>query len=441
MRKNRENQLPLSPLWPDHQLAQELKLISEILDENPSITDLVLQDLCDTVSSKNGAGGLTAEQVLRCAIVKQMHQFSYEKLAFHLSDSQSFRAFCRLPYGYTPSKTALQENLSKIEDSTWQQINRVLVSWAEQQGLERGRKIRVDATTVESDIHYPTDSQLLYDGIRVLTRLLKRLSQRQSVSFVDHSRRAKRRCLNIHNSRGQKRQKHYQDLLKVARQSRTYARRALEQARHWSDPLSQALAQALAHYVALLEQVIEQTRRRVLEGEKVPAAEKVVSLFEEHTDIIEKGARESIFGHKLYVTVGKSSLILDALLVKGNPADSQQVQPLLERQRDLYGRYPRQASLDGGFASPDNLKWAQEQGVRDVAFAKKCGLEIQDMVRSSWVYQQLRRFRAGIEGCISTAKRVFGLTRCLWKGWAHFQRYVHLSVVSYNLVVLARLLL
>ena len=117
------------------------------------------------------------------------------------------------------------------------------------------------------------------------------------------------------------------------------------------------------------------------------------------------------------MTIGKSSLILDALLVQGNPADSQQVEPLLRRQCQLYGRYPRQASFDGGFASLNNLKWAKEEGVQDVAFAKKCGLTIENMVRSSWVYKQLRRFRAGIEGCISTAKRVFGLSRCLWKGW------------------------
>ena len=322
-----------------------------------------------------------------------------------------------------------------MEDSTWQKINRVLVSWADQEGLEKGRKIRVDATSVESDIRYPTDSQLLYDAIRVLTRLMRRLSQRQSVAFVDHSRRAKRRWLNIRNSRGERRRKHYQDLLQVAGKTRSYAREAIQSAEAWSDPISQALA----HYLDLLERVMDQTQRRVLGGEKVPASEKVVSLFEEHTDIIEKGARESIFGHKLYVTIGKSSLILDALLVQGNPADSQQVEPLLRRQCQLYGRYPRQASFDGGFASLNNLKWAKEEGVQDVAFAKKCGLTIENMVRSSWVYKQLRRFRAGIEGCISTAKRVFGLSRCLWKGWTHFQRYVHLSVVSYNLVVLARL--
>ena len=441
MRKNCENQLPLSPLWPDHQLAKELRVISEILDKNPSISDLVLQDVSDKVSAENGARGLTAEQVLRCALLKQMHQFSYEKLAFHLSDSQSFRTFCRLPYGYTPSKSVLQENISKIEDSTWQQINRVLVSWADQKGLEKGRKIRVDATSVESDIRYPTDSQLLYDSIRVVTRLLGQLSQQQSVAFVDHSRRAKRRWLNIRNSRGERRKNHYRDLLKVARKTYGYGTRAMAAAQRCQHPHTLALAAQLSHYLDLMGRVMQQTRRRVLEKEKVPAPEKVVSIFEEHTDIIEKGARESVFGHKLYLTLGKSSLILDALLVRGNPADSRQVEPLLERQCLLYGRYPRQASFDGGFASLDNLKWAKGQGVRDVAFAKKAGLKIENMVRSSWVYKQLRRFRAGIEGCISTAKRVFGLSRCLWKGWTRFQRYVHLSVVSYNLVVLARLLL
>ena len=286
----------------------------------------------------------------------------------------------------------------------------------------------------------PLDSHLLYDSIRVVTRLLKRLNQQESLSFVDHCRRAKKRCLNIRNSRGEKRKKHYRDLLKIAGRTLGYGTRALEQATQWQDPISQVLAEALAHHLDLMERVIQQTQRRVILGQKVPATEKIVSIFEEHTDIIERGSRESLYGHKLYLTVGKSSLILDAVLMNGNPADSQQVKPLLQHQCRQYGRYPRQASFDGGFASSDNLKWAKKQGVKDVAFAKKCGLKIQDMVRSSWVYKQLRRFRAGIEGCISTAKRVFGLTRCLWKGWSHFQRYVHLSVVSYNLVVLARLL-
>ncbi len=189
-----------------------------------------------------------------------------------------------------------------------------------------------------------------------------------------------------------------------------------------------------------MHQVIEQTQRRVLSGEAVAAQEKICSLFEEHTDIIKKSPRETVFGHKVFVSTGASSLILDCVVERGNPADSNYVQPFLERHRQLYGKVPRQSAWDGGFASAANLRWAKEQGVQDVAFSKKCGLTVESMVRSSWVYKQLKRFRAGIEGCIGTLKHTFGLHRCSWKGWPHFQSYVHASVLTYNLVVLARLL-
>ena len=136
---------------------------------------------------------------------------------------------------------------------------------------------------------------------------------------------------------------------------------------------------------------------------------------------------------------GKTSLMLDCRVVRGNPADQAQMKTMLKRHCQLYGHYPRQASFDGGFATQGNLDWAKGQGIQDVAFAKKGRLKVSEMVRSSWVYRQLRRFRAGIEGCISMLKRVFGADRCTWKGWEHFQQYLHLSVLSFNLLVLARL--
>ena len=441
MRQNRENQRPLTPVWPSHQLGQELRVISEILDQNPSISEKVLHDLCDTARQNSGAPGMSGDQVLRCAVLKQLHQFSYQQLAFHLEDSMSSRSFCRLPYGYAPGKSVLQANISRIEASTWQEVGRVLVHWAQKQGLEKGRKVRIDATTVESNIHYPTDSELLYDGMKVLTRLLEQCREWSPVVFTNHLRRGKRRLMNIRNHRGKRRVKAYRDLLKVARKTQSYAVAALQDealAACWE---SGPVLDKVRHYTALLDTVIDQTQRRVLLGQKLPASEKVVSIFQEHTDIIEKGSRETVFGHKIFLSCGKSSLMLDCVVKRGNPADSELTQGMLTRQAELYGRYPRQASFDGGFASKDNLKWAKGKGIKDVAFAKKRGLKVENMVRSSWVYKQLRRFRAGIEGCISTLKRVFGLRRCGWSGWAHFQQYVQLSVVTFNLVVLARLLL
>ena len=139
MRRKWEPQRPLSGLWPDHRLAQELRAVSKILDDNPSILKLVLHDLCDTGSSGQGAPGFSAEQVLRSVLLKNWHRVSYAKLAFLLSDSHSFRRFARLPCHWSPSPSWLQENISRIQASTWGQINRLLGGWADRQGLERGR--------------------------------------------------------------------------------------------------------------------------------------------------------------------------------------------------------------------------------------------------------------------------------------------------------------
>ena len=256
MRRKREIQLPLSGLWPEHRLAQELRAVSKILDDNPSILDLVLHDLGDTDSSNQGAPGLSAEQVLRAAILKQWHQPSYAKLAFLLSDSQSFRRFARLPLHWSPSASCLQENISRIESGNWQQVNRLRVQWAHRQGLERGRQIRVDATAVESPIPYPLDSQLLFDSVRVLTRLLRRLARHHQIVLQDHQRRAKRRCLEIKNRRGQRRQPAYRDLLKVARKTDHYATLALQQADQWTDPPSQLITGNLRHYLDLTAKII-----------------------------------------------------------------------------------------------------------------------------------------------------------------------------------------
>ena len=193
------------------------------------------------------------------------------------------------------------------------------------------------------------------------------------------------------------------------------------------------------HYQPLIEQVIAQTERRVLAGEPVPAGDKLVSLFEPHADIIVKGSREVDYGHKLNLTTGRSGLILDLVVEAGNPADSERLLPMLERHIAGYGEAPRQLAADGGFATRDNLSQAKARGVCDLAFHKKRGLRIEDMVRSRWVYRKLRNFRAGIEADISCLKRAYGLARCTWRGLDHFKAYVWSAVVAYDLALFARL--
>ena len=412
MRQVRENQ----PSFPLHQCAhrhgQELEQSSRILDENPTLSEVVVQDL--ESDSGRGAPGMSGEQILRCAVIKKLEGLSYDRLAFALEDSLSLRDFCRFSFQKAPKRSTLQ----------------------------KGRKVRIDATSVSCSIRHPTDNQLLYDAVRVLTRLLAVLSAKADFAWTDHTRRAKKRHMKILNSRRQAlRLAPYRDLLRVACLTRSYVDGACQAAAGGvADPVVSKLVRKLRHFADLTDRVIAQPRRRVLEGESVPAAEKVVSIFEEHADILRKGSRETVYGHKMYLTCGQSSLITDCMLVRGNPADSGRLQSMLERQNELYGRYPRQAATDGGFASRSNLDWAKgEAGVKDMAFAKKCRLKVKEMAKSPWVYRQLRRFRTGIEGCISHFKRAFGGGCCDWKGWQGFQQYVYLSVVAYNLLVLARL--
>lgn len=431
-----------------NQIAKELQLMSDILDAAPSMLELVYRDIVGSVSARTGRKGMTADQVLRCAILKQYRQLTYEELAFHLEDSGSFRGFARLDPGQIPCKSILQENIKSLREETWEAVNRLIVGYAQQEKIESGRKVRIDATAVETDIHHPTDSTLLADGIRIITRWLiqgKGLSPAPRYMFSDHRRVVKKRVLAILNTnRESARREAYRDLLLYAGKVREYALAAIpELAAHQSTEITElfagkVLAEKLMRAVDLLGRVIEQTERRVFKKEQVPASEKVVSFFEEHTDIIVKKRRETEYGHKIFLTGGASALILDCLIVRGNPSDTTQYQPLLLRQRELYGRLPRQVSADGGFASKDNLAFAKENQVKDAVFAKKRGLSVLDMAKSAWVYKALRNFRAGIEAGISTLKRAFGLDRCTWKGWDGFGRYVWSSIVSYNLLVIAR---
>ena len=188
------------------------------------------------------------------------------------------------------------------------------------------------------------------------------------------------------------------------------------------------------HFMPRIERIIDQAERRVLHGGKVPVGDKLFSLFEAHTS-----RRWVAYGHKPNLASGTGGLILDVVIETGNPADSDRFVPMLDRQIGIFGRAPRQLAADGGYASTENLAAAKSRGVGDVAFHKKCGLAVEDMVKSRWVYRRLRNFRAGIEAAISCLKRAYGLTRCTRKGLAHFKTYVWSSVVAHNLAVLARL--
>lgn len=236
----------------------------------------------------------------------------------------------------------------------------------------------------------------------------------------------------------------YKDLLVVTEKTLGYARSAVSALDSTvivdlvKAVMAQGISEEIKRIIPLAEKVIDQTRRRVINDEKVPASEKIVSIFEPHTDIIVKDRRDTFYGHKICLNGGRSNLITDCLIVKGNPADSTLTTKMLDRHEQVWGRYPQKVALDGGFASKENLRVAKSRGIKDVCFAKKRGLKEEDMCKSSWVYNKLRRFRAGIEAGISWLKRCFGLTRCTWKSFKSFKSYVWTSIVAANLFTLAR---
>lgn len=454
MRQARQKQLNLEADWLGFEHAKELQAIAGLLDENPTVAELVLQDLQPKgLLNDGGANGLSAEQVLRALLIKQLNGFSYRELAFHLADSVSYRKFCQLGWGQAPSKSVLAACIKAIRRETLEQINRLLVGIAEKKKIEDGKRVRVDTTVVESNIHAPTDSNLLWDSVRVVTRLMGDAQQvvGEEVKFPNRTRRAKRRTLAILNARAQEKRKPlYRDLLTVAEETLQCAERVVEAIDKAVASESMSLSarlravgvrKELTHTIALARRVMSQTERRIFQEESVPAGEKLVSIFEEHTDIIVKDRRDTLYGHKICLTSGRSTLITDCIILEGNPADSTLAERMIDRHIEIMGRAPTQAAFDGGFTSKANLDALKAKGVVDVAFSKARALSIPDMVRSSWVYKKLRNFRAGIEGTISFLKRVFGLDRCTWRSLPSFKSYVWSSIITFNLLVIARHLL
>ena len=447
MRKIVDEQMPLVERWIEAPHAHEYAQMSEVLDDAPEALEAVYECLVRAGGNpERGRDSLTAEQVLRILVVKQLESFSYEKLVFSLADSTTFRTFCRLGER-KPSKSVLNRSIKCLDDECLEKVSRAVLGVGLDDGMETGDRIRCDSTTTETNIHNPVDSSLLWDCCRVLTRLTHRARELGTLklSFVDHTRTAKRRDLAIRNAKCmEQRFPMYEQLLKLAEQAISDANRMGAGLLEFppADMMDQLRAQQIVaeidNFVALAWRVINQTYRRVVLGESVPAREKIVSIFEPHTDIIKKDRRELIYGHKLCLSEGGSGLILDVVVEDGNPADSTLAVRCVQRVHEVTHKIFNKVTFDGGFASKDNLEAIKSLGVEQVVFSKRRGLQIDDMAKNRRAYRRLRNFRAGIEGTISWVKRSIGLRRCNWHGLTSFKAYVLASVLSANLLTIAR---
>jgi len=429
-------------------MSKKLKKISEILEKDMSFLEKVAENFKTPKCSPVGAKGMTIEQVVRVAILKQLRQLGYQELYDELNDNISYRRFAKIHECEVPGKTTLNENIKRISPDGWEEVHKVIIKTAKELGVEKGKRVRMDSTSVESNIHYPTDGELLWDCVRVVDRIIEGVMDEypgMDIEYHNHTKRAKKRRYRIVNtSSKEKREEAYKDLLKVSRMTGEYGESCiaqLEERVRQGDIEARVYKEDLAGYLESLKTIINQAERRVLEGEKVDTKDKLVSIFETHSDILAKGKRKVVFGHKILLSGGKSNLILDCMIKRGNWSDAEYFGKGIDRLKEKYDIHPEEITTDGGFASKDNYDYAVGKGIKKILFTKKCSSKIVELVKASRAYKRLKKFRAGIEGCISAAKRAYGLSRCTWKGWRSFQSYVWLGVIAFNLNIMANALL
>lgn len=442
MRVTRTVQISIFEKFSEHEYGAQLKHLSAILDQHPQLVDIVSNDLVDSSLKATGRIGLSAESTLRCMILKQQFGLSYDRLAFYLSDSMSFRAFARLGH-LSPSRSGLQAAIRRIKPETLELAHQVLTNELLNQGTLDVKKLRVDSTVVASHIAPPSDSQLLNDAIRVISRLLAKSREQTGckIRFADQRKAAKSLAFRIFNSKKTDKDKLYPKLLNIASVVLKQADRALKsigEQESSSNTRTQWL-RSVEYYRDLLVRVMEQTRRRVICGESVPSSEKIVSIFESHTDVIVKGFRDIQYGHKINLSTDARGFITALSIEEGNPSDRTLLLPILDYHQTQFGHLPDAVVADGGYASKANVLAGRELGVKKVVFHKPVGVSLTAMGVKQKTYDALKHFRAGIEGNISELKRAFGAGKAKWKGHDGFKAYVWASVLSYNLVRLARL--
>src|SRR5712675_1126881 len=292
MRQERTVQATIFEVFAGHEIGCELKAISQWLDRQRVLVSLVAGDLRRHGLRETGRRGLPAEAVLRSALLKQQRQLCYEELAFHLEDSASFRASARVPLAWSPKRSVVHQTISAIRPETWEAVNRAVLASAKQDRLESGATVRIDSTVTAALMHEPSDSALLWDAVRIMTRLLRQaaaLPGAPALQWRDRRRLAKKRARAIEYSRGKdNRRRLYLELIAATRATQAALQEAGERLADLAGIAAGRWRAQLSHYLPLIERILAQSQRRVLDGQAVPADEKLVSLFEPHADIIVK---------------------------------------------------------------------------------------------------------------------------------------------------------
>ena len=402
-----------------------------------------------------GRNSTPVEVVLRMLVVKRLYQYSYEDTVRIVNDSLTLRQFCRLYLNEAPDDKTIMRWNNLLRPETLEQFNERIAELAVKHKVTKGKRLRADGTVVASNVHPPSDSRQLADSVRVLERTVQRarqLSRAIRAVVKETGTQLTRQARDLARSIGENARKKteaakaagqhlYRALVDQTQTVVDQVREALPHLKKMKDKYAQRLVGVLENFTPLAEQVIDQTERRVFQQEQVPAQEKIVSIFEPHTDIICRGkeTKPVEYGHKIWLDEVDGGIISQYRILDGNPPDAQQWQPSLKAHQQLFHHPPQQASADRGVYAPDNETFAQKMGVKRVILPKPgYKSKSRKTLESRKWFVNGRKWHAGVEGRISVLKRAHGLERCLDRGESGFHRWVGWGIIAGNLAVMGR---
>jgi IS5 family transposase len=379
-------------------------------------------------------------------VVRRLYNWSFEQTEKRVKDSLVLRWFCRVYFESVPDDTTLIRWAGQVQAETLTQFNQRLTGLATQLKVTRGRKLRTDGTVVETNIQAPTDSQLLADSVRVLGRTLRRarklLVEKGALGpevFRNRSRSAQktaRRAASLMGRNQDLGQQAYAKLIQITQKTIAQVKKVVTVLKDSAEKQVERLVETFETFLPRAEQVISQTVRRVFQDESVPAAEKIVSLFEPHSDIIRRGkvGKPVEYGHKVWLDEVEGGLVSNWRVLAGNPNDKTQLTPSLEAHEAQFEKPPEQVSADRGVYSAPNEQAAKARPIKRVVLpqpgTKSAARQTHE--KQGW-FRRGRKWHAGVEGRISVLKRVFGLDRCLNQGENGFHRWVGWAVIANNL--------
>jgi IS5 family transposase len=405
----------------------------------------------------DGRPSTPIEVILRMLVLKHLYGWSYDQTCQLVTGSLVLRQFCRVYLEAVPMDTTLLRWANLIQPTTLLAMHERVVELARQRKLTRGRRLRIDGTVVETNIHYPVDSSLLGDGVRLLTRTIQRakallpaeapLSRAAFRNRTRSLRQLTRALIDAARRRGEAAadalQAQYRQLIDLSSRVVKQAEQVQVALAEQTDVRAKRLATTLQTFIPRVKQVIAQTRRRVLEGEQVKASEKLASIFEPHTAIIRRGklGKPTEFGRVVWLDEVEGGIISRYAVLAGNPDDASQLVPSLECHIRLFGRAPELLVADGKVATPANEHHVRQRGVRHMVLPKggRKSAVRKAYERQGW-FRRGRDWRAGIEGRISGLKRRHKLERCLYHGEEGLERWVGWGIISHNLRSIAQVL-